>query len=106
MTGLVALAASLTTAVGLVAAPAGASPSTKWFTDTVGSSSTSSAPTVVLPASSTTQTVYLRVNNATDSNQSFGSADVDLLKPWSWANPHVTTSTGSDAHWTATFDAA
>ena len=88
----------------LAALPAGAAPSTKWFTDTVGTSSNPTGSTVVYPVSSTGQTLYLQINNAADSNQSFGSADVDLLNDWSWSTPQITTSTGVESHWTGVID--
>ena len=91
-------AASLT--VGLLATSAGASPQTKWFRDTVGSSTSTLGSTVVYPVSSAGQTLYLQVTNDASSNQSFGSADINLLNDWSWAGLQITTSTGVQSHWT------
>jgi hypothetical protein len=102
--GLIAVALALTSAaVGLVAAPAGAAPSTKYFTDSVGSSDTTLSSTVVYPVTSTGP-LYLRIRNATDSNQSFGSADVDLLNDWSWKVVQITTSNAFASHWSSVTD--
>src|SRR4051812_29268475 len=85
----VALTASSLTA-GIIAQNAAAAPSTKWFTDTVGPSDPAPplgvplSSTVVYPVSSAGQTLFLRVTNAADSNQSFGSADIDMLSSWGW----------------------
>lgn len=99
----VALTASSLTA-GIIAQNAAAAPSTKWFTDTVGSSSATLSSTVVYPVSSSGQTLYLRVTNAADSNQSFGSADVDLLNDWAWGGVQISTSNAFASHWSPTID--
>ena len=97
--------AGLTALTGLLVAPtASAAPQTKWFTDTVGTSSTTLDSTVVYPVSSAGQTLYLRINNSGTSNQAFGSADVDLLYDWSWSGLQIAASNGAQSHWTGTFD--
>jgi hypothetical protein len=106
--GLIAVAVALTSAaVGLVSPAANAGPQTKWYTATVGTTASTTGPLnayVVYPASSTAQTVYLQIANDTSSNQSFGSADINLNDSWGWSNPVITTSNGVDSGWTATFD--
>ena len=101
--GLTAIAvALLSAAVGLVASPAAsAGPQTKWYTATVGQATTTLASYVVYPANSSAQTLYLRIANDPASNQSFGSADIDLRYDWSW-DPHslvITTSNGVESGW-------
>ena len=101
----VAVAAGVAALLGLLAAPSAiAGPQTKWFTDTVGSSSTTLSSTVVYPVSSTGQTLYLQMQNAADSNQSFGSADIDLINDWTWSGVQITASNGFASHWTSAID--
>src|SRR3954469_21563217 len=100
----VALTASSLTA-GIIAQNAAAAPSTKWFTDTVGSSSATLSSTLVYPVSPSAQTFVLQVTTAADSNQSLGSAGMDLLTDWKWATGQVSTSNAFALHWTSAIDA-
>src|SRR3954471_15659280 len=74
LSGFVALLAAATSAVGLVAAPAGAAPSTKNYTASVGDTAATGA-SVTYPTSSpttpTTQTLFVTLANSLNSNQSF-----------------------------------
>ena len=91
---------------GLLAPTADAGPQTKWFTDSVGSSSPATSTSVIYPVSSASQTLYFRLTNSATSNQPFGSADIDLLQSLGWTVVGVTTSPVATAAslWTETVD--
>lgn len=107
--GLMAVAVALTSAaVGLVAVPAGAAPSTKYYLSTATPSSFD-----VSPSAPTAPNVTFTLTNcgsntpgcAKASTQSWGSAHVTLPAGWSWGfstlHPLVVTVSNSakSSHW-------